>query len=134
MTALPHDNSSTAILVIEDSRVQAMRLKMVLEQNGYHVHWADTGQTGLAAAQTRPFDLIVLDVELPDKSGFDICRDFKADPALADVPIIMLTKRDHAKDETRDRDRELLVNRHDLVVRRVLGSGSLGAFLGDIRA
>jgi DNA-binding response OmpR family regulator len=98
MTALPHDNSSTAILVIEDSRVQAMRLKMVLEQNGYHVHWADTGQTGLAAAQTRPFDLIVLDVELPDKSGFDICRDFKADPALADVPIIMLTKRDHAKD------------------------------------
>jgi DNA-binding response OmpR family regulator len=98
MTIISPDNSSAAILVIEDSRVQAMRLKLVLEQNGYYVHWADTGQTGLAAARARPFDLIVLDVELPDKSGFDICCDFKADPALADVPVIMLTKRDHAKD------------------------------------
>ena len=92
------DNQSTAILLIEDSPVQAMRLKTVLEENGYRVHWTDTGGDGLNAAQDQPFDLIVLDIELPDKSGFDICRDFKADTALVDIPIIMLTKHDRAQD------------------------------------
>jgi DNA-binding response OmpR family regulator len=93
-----NNSQSTAILLIEDSPVQAMRLKSVLEENGYRVHWTDTGHAGLTAAQDQPFDLIVLDIELPDKSGFDICRDFKADAALVDIPIIMLTKHDRAQD------------------------------------
>ena len=87
-----------AILLIEDSRVQAQKLQAVLEADGYHVHWAETGQAGIEAGRTQSFDLIVLDVELPDMNGFQVCRTFKSDPTLRAVPIIMLTGRDRAQD------------------------------------
>ena len=94
-----NDHTSTAsILLVEDSQVQALRLKMVLEENGYTVHWAETGNSGIEAARAQNFDLIVLDVELPDMNGFQVCRTFKSDPALSEVPIIMLTKHDRAQD------------------------------------
>jgi CheY-like chemotaxis protein len=91
-------DKSTSILIIEDSQVQALRLQLILEENGYAVHWTESGQAGLEAARTQNFDLIVLDVELPDMSGFQVCRNFKSDPTLGDIPIIMLTKHDRAQD------------------------------------
>ena len=95
------DNSQTAqpdILIVEDSNLQALKLKLGLEDNGCRVHWAATGYEGLALAQRQPFDLIVLDIELPDISGFQVCQRLKIDPHLAAIPVIILTTHDQAED------------------------------------
>ncbi len=87
-----------SILVVEDSPSQAIKLKLMLESNSCYVCWADTGLAGLEIAQQKHFDLIVLDIELPDIDGFTVCRRLKANPKLADVPVVMLTTRDQTKD------------------------------------
>ncbi len=89
---------SPSILIVEDSPPQALKLKLALENNGCRVEWADTGLDGLHIAQQQYFDLIVLDIELPDITGFDVCQKLKADPELADIPVVMLTTRDYAED------------------------------------
>jgi two-component system copper resistance phosphate regulon response regulator CusR len=91
-------NAAFSILMVEDSPPQAMKLKISLENSGYNVYWAGTGNEGLQAVRQQPFDLILLDIELPDTNGFEICRLLKADPDLQEIPVIMLTTRDHAED------------------------------------
>lgn len=87
-----------SILLVEDSPPQAMKLKLGLENSGCRVHWADTGWTGLHMAERERFDLIVLDIELPDINGFQVCQELKANPKLADIPVVIMTTRDHAED------------------------------------
>lgn len=87
-----------SVLLVEDSPPQALKLKVGLEHQGYQVDWANTGLGGLSLAQQKYFDLIVLDIELPDTDGFQICRRLKADPELAAIPVIMMTTRDYAED------------------------------------
>jgi two-component system chemotaxis sensor kinase CheA len=87
-----------SILIVEDSPPQALKIKLSLESNGCQVYWADTGLDGLEIAQQKHFDLIVLDIELPDTNGFEICKKLKADPKLTEIPVIMLTTLDHAED------------------------------------
>jgi DNA-binding response OmpR family regulator len=87
-----------AILLVEDDPYQAMRLKLGLEAGGCAVHWSATGLGGLQTARNRPFDLIVLDVELPDINGFEVCRRLKADTAVSAVPVVILTTRDQIAD------------------------------------
>lgn len=87
-----------SILIVEDSPLQALKVKLVLESNGCHVVWVDTGWAGLELAKNKQFDLIILDIQLPDIDGFTVCRKLKAEPDLAEVPVVMLTTRDHAED------------------------------------
>lgn len=89
---------TTEILLVEDSPAQALRFKVSLENCGCHVHWASTGADGLQAVHQSDFDLIILDVELPDINGFQVCRKLKEDGAVAHIPVIMLTTRDRAED------------------------------------
>jgi DNA-binding response OmpR family regulator len=91
-------NPTFSILMVEDSPPQALKLKISLENNGYDVYWAGTGSEGLRVVKQQSFDLILLDIELPDTNGFEICRQLKADPELQEIPVIMLTTRDHADD------------------------------------
>ena len=87
-----------SILIVEDSPPQALKLKLALESTGCQVHWAETGLGGLDIAQQKHFDLVVLDIELPDINGFEVCKKLKADPNLTNIPVVMLTTRDHAED------------------------------------
>ena len=105
MTSQSHDaqasaeaNTTFSILMVEDSPPQALKLKISLENNGYHVYWAGTGSEGLRVVKQQSFDLILLDIELPDTNGFEICRQLKSDSELQEIPVIMLTTRDHAED------------------------------------
>ena len=86
------------VLVVEDSRTQALRLQLELRRHGLTVELATTGTTGLEEARSKQPDLIVLDVDLPEMDGYTLCRTLKADPLTADIPIVMLTKRDDARD------------------------------------
>ena len=87
-----------SVLIVEDSASQALKVKLTLENNNCQVYWADTGLEGLNIAQQMRPELIVLDIELPDINGFEVCRRLKANPKLANVPVIMMTSRDYAED------------------------------------
>lgn len=93
-----NDGHPASILIVEDSPPQALKLKLTLENTGCNVHWAETGLGGLDMAQQNHFDLIVLDIELPDINGFEVCKKLKANPQLASIPVVMLTTHDHADD------------------------------------
>lgn len=78
------------ILIIEDEPAIADTLLYALKTEGFEPHWCATGQAGLAALATQPFALIVLDIGLPDGSGFEFCKTIRA---RSEVPIIFLTAR-----------------------------------------
>jgi two-component system alkaline phosphatase synthesis response regulator PhoP len=84
------------ILFVEDEAAFAVGTIDRMESEGYEVHWAQTGPVGYEMALARPFDLIVLDVMLPGKNGFDICRDLRRQAVNA--PLLMLTARGEVVD------------------------------------
>lgn len=86
------------VLIVEDSSAQALSKLLLLEDSGLRVLWARNGQEGVEMAQCYLPDAIVLDVEMPEMDGFEVCRRLKADARTAKIPIIMHTVRDHAKD------------------------------------
>ncbi len=84
------------ILLVEDEAAFALGLTDRLKSEGYEVAWAQTGTEGFRMAATRAFDLIVLDVMLPAKNGFDICRDLRGEGVH--TPVLMLTARGQVVD------------------------------------
>ena len=85
------------ILIIEDETDMALGLKDNLEYEGHTVTIAEDGENGLKSALEHPPDLIVLDIMLPQKSGFDICRELRF--RKIEIPIIMLTARGEEVDK-----------------------------------
>ena len=85
------------ILLIEDEPGLVLTLTDRLTSEGYHVEAAADGETGLRRAAGEPFDLILLDVMLPQKNGFDVCRDLRQQGV--GVPVLMLTARGQVTDK-----------------------------------
>ena len=83
----------TRILVVDDEKDLVNLLRYNLEKEGFDVDCAYNGSSVHAKAHAAMPDLIILDLMLPDRSGYDICRDLKADPSTRSIPIIMLTAR-----------------------------------------
>jgi two-component system alkaline phosphatase synthesis response regulator PhoP len=81
------------ILVVDDDRQIARLLRAYLEQSGFQVSVAHDGETALHAIRRERPDLVVLDLMLPDRDGWDVTRTVRADPGLAATPILMLTAR-----------------------------------------
>lgn len=84
------------ILIIEDEPSIAEALLHALESESFVPHWVSLGLDALPILEEQNIDLIVLDVGLPDISGFDLCRQIKA---LSDTPIIFLTARQEEIDK-----------------------------------
>jgi two-component system alkaline phosphatase synthesis response regulator PhoP len=85
------------ILVIEDEPQMRLGLRDNLELEGYEVETAIDGNEGLAKAATFSPDLVLLDVMLPKKNGFDVCRELRA--RASSTPIVMLTARSAETDK-----------------------------------
>lgn len=81
------------ILVVDDDREVVRLLRAYLEQAGYEVLVAYDGESALHNLRRERPDLLLLDLMLPDRDGYEITRIVRADPALAVLPIIMLTAR-----------------------------------------
>lgn len=83
------------ILVVDDTEAILDAVTDALAMEGFQMHGASDGIAALEAAETEPFDLVILDLMLPGLSGTEICRRLRAE---SPVPIIMLTARDAVAD------------------------------------
>jgi DNA-binding response OmpR family regulator len=90
------------ILIVEDNRRLNTSLKASLEEDGYAIDAAYDGDEGEAFALAAPYDLILLDVMLPKKDGYSLCRDLRQQGMNA--PILMLTARDAIDDRVEGLD------------------------------
>ena len=91
------------ILLIDDDLSTREAMKYLLEKNGFHVEFAGDGRSAIAEAQRLRPDLILLDIMLPDTSGYDIARTLKGQKRLKHTPIIALTARTMPEDRDRAR-------------------------------
>ncbi len=86
------------VLLIEDEPNIIEAISYILSRDGWTVHTHSDGETAMDKVRQGVPDLIILDVMLPGRSGYDILRDLRADQATAEVPVMMLTARGQAKD------------------------------------
>lgn len=86
------------ILAIEDDPDIVELLRFNLERESYRVSAALTGTDGLEQLRQERPDLLILDLMLPEMSGFEVCRAIRSDPKLMDLPVIMLTARSEEAD------------------------------------
>ena len=82
---------ATSILVVDDAEASRYLLSSWLRRSGYRVTEAATGAQALSLLAKAPIDLVMLDVNLPDMSGFDVCARIKTNPATAVVPVIHMS-------------------------------------------
>jgi DNA-binding response OmpR family regulator len=83
--------SQKTILIADDEPNIVISLEYLLQRDGYRVVVTRDGQEALDAIAASPPDLVLLDVMLPRVSGFDVCQTVRENPALAGMPIVMLT-------------------------------------------
>jgi len=79
------------ILVVDDEPDFCSIVQANLEKEGFEVEVAYDGMDGLEKVKANPPDAIVLDVIMPEKDGYEVCAELKADKRYADIPILMLT-------------------------------------------
>jgi DNA-binding response OmpR family regulator len=127
-----------SILLVEDEEALRMTLSDRLRSEGYTVDFAADGNEGLSKATGLPFDLIILDIMLPHRSGLDVCRDIR-EAGLA-TPILLLTARDQTMDKvfgfrlgaddyvTKPFDTLELIARIEALLRRVPGRAAQGIY------
>lgn len=84
------------VLVVDDEKLIVKGIKFNLEQDGMEVDVAYDGKEALDLARKKEYDIILLDVMLPEMDGFEVCQQIRAE---SDVPIIMLTAKDDDMDK-----------------------------------
>ena len=79
------------ILVADDEYVISRCVSFMLRKEGYECRSVSDGQSALEAAREERPDLLILDLDMPKKTGFEVCRELRADPALKDIHVLVLT-------------------------------------------
>jgi putative two-component system response regulator len=93
-----HRSVTGTILVIDDQQPNRTLLQELLSAQGFTVITAADGQSGLREISTQKVDLVLLDVMMPDLSGFEVCRQIKSTPETELVPVVMITSLSNKKD------------------------------------
>ena len=83
--------SQKTVLLVEDEDNIALALSHLIGRAGYHLRRVATGNAAIDALQEERPDLVVLDVMLPERSGYEICQMIRRDAALAGVKVLMIT-------------------------------------------
>src|SRR6202521_2968525 len=89
-----------SILLVDDDSMVVRILSHILSDFA-PLRFATSGRVALKLARESAPDLVLLDVDMPELSGFEVCKAFKSDPALAEVPIIFITSHESAQLEAR---------------------------------
>ena len=86
------------VLLIEDEPNIIEAISFILSRDGWTVHTHEDGVSAMEKVVTMPPDMIILDVMLPGRSGFDILRDLRSHDVSRNIPVMMLTARGQEKD------------------------------------
>lgn len=89
---------SKHVVLVEDETNIAEAIRFLLGREGWRVETLANGTKAVDVIRNVSPDLVMLDVMLPGKSGFEILKELRADPAFVDLPILMLTARGQARD------------------------------------
>ena len=89
------------ILIVDDYRTNRLKLSMGLKQQGHTVAQAESGQQALDMLRAEPFDLVLLDIIMPEMDGYEVLRQMKSDAALRDVPVIVISAQDELESVVR---------------------------------
>jgi CheY-like chemotaxis protein len=87
------------LLIVEDNAAEQMSIKELLAHDDVEVVIADTGEAALAAMADQPCDCVVLDLRLPDMSGFEVLERISRDDRLSNVPVVVFTGRELSPEE-----------------------------------
>lgn len=97
MAIMRRNESKPTILIVDDITTNLVILSDLLKDD-YIIKVAKNGQKGLELAQTNP-DLILLDIEMPEMDGYEVCKNLKNNPITNNIPIIFVTARNNVQDE-----------------------------------
>jgi CheY-like chemotaxis protein len=86
-----YPGGTASILVVDDVSANLQVLSGMLKERGYTVRPVPRGELALRAARKNPPDLILLDINMPEMNGFEVCRHLKADQALRGIPVIFIS-------------------------------------------
>ncbi len=89
---------SKTVLVVDDQPHIVRLIQVNLEKEGFRVATASDGVEGMEKVRALRPDLVILDVIMPRKDGFEVLRDIKTDEGLAEIPVVMLTVKTHNAD------------------------------------
>lgn len=89
------------ILIVEDKPTSRELLRTVLEQQGYEVVEAENGEEALARLREHVPDLVLMDLQMPSRNGYDVLKEIRKDPHLNALPVVAVTA--NAMPEDRDR-------------------------------
>jgi putative two-component system response regulator len=101
MVANPERLKPANILVVDDSLVNLKVITDIMKLRGYKIRPAPSGKLALQGAVTEPPDLILLDINMPEMDGFEVCRELKANPNLRDIPVLFLSALDDTVDKVK---------------------------------
>ncbi len=92
---------SKKVLLIDDDEMLRKMTGILLSKQGFEVIAVENGAKGLQQLKVMLPDIILMDVMMPDMDGFTACREIRANPATAHIPIIMLTALDNAENKVK---------------------------------
>ncbi|PIQ27665.1 hybrid sensor histidine kinase/response regulator [bacterium (Candidatus Blackallbacteria) CG17_big_fil_post_rev_8_21_14_2_50_48_46] len=95
------EQSKVDILIVDDTPQNLKVLSDFLRLKGYNSRPVSSGKLALRGAETRPPDLVLLDINMPEMSGYEVCEAFKAHPELKDIPIIFISALNEVLDKVR---------------------------------
>lgn len=108
---LQTEGETMNILLIEDERPLALAMMRILTRNGWRVRWCNDGAEGFEVAKSTPFDLIILDILLPSRNGWNVCAELREEGV--NVPILVVS----ALDETWDKVKGLNLGADDYLAK-----------------
>ena len=98
----PHEQGSPATVMIVDDTLENLRLlQQVVRDQGHHVMAFPRGDLALKAAIRNPPDIFLLDIRMPGMDGFEVCRQFKANETLRDIPVLFISALSEVQDKVR---------------------------------
>ena len=95
------DKPKANILIVDDTPANLRLLSKMLTKNGYEVRSVINGQMALMGAAAAPPDLILLDINMPDMDGYEVCQQLKADEKTQDIPVIFISALDRVLDKVK---------------------------------
>ncbi len=110
------------ILVVDDEPNVVRTLTFVLKKEGYDVSSAVNGEEAIARVKESKPNLMFLDVMMPKKNGYEVCRELKSDLTLRDIHIVMLS----AKGQEADRDKALSLGANEFMAKPFSPIGVVG--------